>query len=252
MISFYPQYNPALDPPDGHIDYLAVIENGNDFLPLVQRRKYLLRQIQPPPYPRKSTALAKMVSNLPAGKGWSLDANTAADLCDGTYDSFCSRAKNSKCLLYAHNDYRGGLIGDGLSGWLLMTLKDVKHGTIIVRLIGNGVNGNTKTKGWKCENNAETCDNPLSEDEANAEKGGKGAEECDDYTFEFSIDGRRTTWSKTEVDENNIEVERLVNLYVLKNETNMSPDGMDIELGFRIGGSCGRRASFQFSHVYWA
>lgn len=246
------KYNPAFDPPDGHIDYLAIVENGIDFLPLLQRRKYLLRQIQPPPLPRTSANEAKMVSGLPPGKGWSLDAAAAADLCDGTYDSFCSRANNSDCLLYAHNDYRGSLIGDGLSGWLLMTLKNVRQGTIIVRVAGGGAYGNAKTKGWKCENNAEICDSPLSEAEAMTEKLGKDEEECTDYTFEFSIDGILTTWSSEEAIANKREVERLISLYVLKNETNMAPDGMDVELGFRIGGSCGRRFSVQFSHVYWA
>ena len=246
-------YNPAMDPPDGHVDFVAIMESGNDFQPLPMRRKYLTNQIQPPSMER--VAAEKRVSGLPPGKGWDLIVNPAADNCDGTYDSFCNRGAHSACLLYAHNDGRGNLQGDGLSGWLHMTLKDVRHGAIIIKLENQGGFANKRTLGWKCENNADTCDNPMSEEDANRIKVlGKQEKPCTDYTFEFAIDGEITKWSDEEFSQKLIKFQRVVQLYVLKNDPSFVPEGQtkDVEVSIRIGGNCGRSRTWGFSHIYWA
>jgi hypothetical protein len=225
---------------------VAIIENGVDFTPLPARQKYLLSQLQPPPLTRANK------SGLPAGQGWDSSIAAAADNCDGTYDSFCERGEDNTCLLYGHNDYRGNLVGDGLSGWLLMTLNDVKHGAIFVLVSKAGPYTNKKTLGWKCENNAESCEKPLSEDEANAAVG--TVSDCTDFAFEFSIDGKVTTWTSEQLTNQTLEAERLIKIVPLLDDRSFAPKGktMDVELGIRVGGTCGRSAAVALSHVYWA
>lgn len=227
---------------------MAIVENGVDFTPLPARQKYLLSQLQPPPLQRRA-----MISGLPAGQGWdSSSIAAAADNCDGTYDSFCNRGEDSNCLLYGHNDNRGNLVGDGLSGWLLMTLNDVKHGAIFLLASKAGAYSNSKTLGWKCENNAETCKKPLSEDEANATQ--KKVSDCTDFAFEFSINGKVTTWTAEELKAQTVEAERLVNIVLLLDDRSFVAEGKttDVELGIRVGGTCGRSSTVSLSHVYWA
>lgn len=244
-------YNPAFDPPDDKdVDYVAIIENGNDFLPMTARHEYLLTQIRPPKVERHAPR-----SNLPAGKGWFYSGVAAADNCDGSYSSFCNRGADKDCLLYAHNDGRGGLYGDGLSGWILMTLSDMQHGLIIVALNEGGAHTNTKTLGWKCENNEANCKNPISDEESNSsEKTPKNQEPCKDYTVEFSVNGKVTTLPSETFKEQIQTIERTVDLSVVLNDENFVPEGQsqDVEFGIRMGGSCGRSNTLKFSFVYWA
>ncbi len=47
--------------------------------------------------------------------------------------STCKRAATNDCLLYGHNDGRGLLQGDGLSGWLVFTLPELKEGLVFIK-----------------------------------------------------------------------------------------------------------------------
>lgn len=57
----------------------------------------------------------------PSGLGWGLITASGPDQCDGSFDSFCGRS-HTPCLLLGFNDIRGGLVFDGLSGWLILKL----------------------------------------------------------------------------------------------------------------------------------
>ncbi len=48
--------------------------------------------------------------------------------------STCKRSKGDTCLLYGHNDGRIGIMGDGLSGWLVVTLPELKEGLVFARM----------------------------------------------------------------------------------------------------------------------
>lgn len=63
------------------------------------------------------------------GYGWWRDTHPGN--CDGSWWSTCDRSQRNACLLYGHNDGRGGLQGDSYSGWLVMNLEDVKEGECI-------------------------------------------------------------------------------------------------------------------------
>jgi hypothetical protein len=72
------------------------------------------------------------------GQGWgisSVNGEEVTGYCDGSPMSFdCKRSKNRNCLLSGQNDARGSITGDGLSGWLVITVPDVKEGLIFAKL----------------------------------------------------------------------------------------------------------------------
>jgi hypothetical protein len=101
---------------------------------------------------------------------------------------------------------------------------------------------NTRTTGWTCENNADTC--PTSVPDAPA-----SAPACTDYTFEFAINGKITKWTHDEFTANVIAVARLVDIRVLMSDPTVKGD---VEVAIRVGGNCGRSATIGLSHIYWA
>jgi hypothetical protein len=109
-----PDINPNLHPPPDAIDVLNIIEAGVDF------KANLL-----PDYTQhlKRPKFDKSPS-VPVGKGNYL--NTYAGFCDGSVDSWCKRSADEKCLLYAHNDGRNGILMNSVSGWMVLNLPDLK------------------------------------------------------------------------------------------------------------------------------
>ena len=72
------------------------------------------------------------------GEGWASHGHPAG-FCDGTSNAVCYREKGAKsnhCLMSGHNDARGVMKGDGLSGWLVLQLKDVTEGIFMARMEG--------------------------------------------------------------------------------------------------------------------
>jgi len=67
------------------------------------------------------------------GLGWSLDS-TSTGYCDGSPMSADCKRTDHDCLLYGHNDARNVLSGDGLSGWLVIDVPDVKEGLIFAKI----------------------------------------------------------------------------------------------------------------------
>ena len=57
-----------------------------------------------------------------------------AGFCDGTANSQCHREPAYKCLASGHNDGRGYIIGDALSGWLVFRLRNVTKGIPMARV----------------------------------------------------------------------------------------------------------------------
>ena len=87
------------------------------------------------------------------GEGWTVLGHPAG-FCDGTSNAECHREPFSTCLMSGHNDARGILKGDGLSGWLVFDLKDVKEGIFMARVESwHQYNSNPRTENWEAVNN---------------------------------------------------------------------------------------------------
>ena len=282
-------YLDVLDPPKSSVDVLSIVENGIDFVPNRIRTEILAGYHAPVRRARSLTSAAStsqsyenyepdrkpITSGLEPGQGWYIKTKSAPDNCDGSYDSFCGRSWDNECLLSGHNDMRGGLGFDSYSGWLVMNLENVIHGIIMIRVEDWwGANDNERTKNWSCENmnlhkncsmaNRRELHNRQTEQiNDNAESTSQsiqhrklGEPSCDNFHFEFAIDGVITKWDQTAWDKNRRQIQRVVPIWVLSNGakySNITDDspGRDVELALRVTG-CGREKTLGLSHVYWA
>jgi hypothetical protein len=268
-------HNPSLDPVG--VDVLRIIENGRDYSPILGRKRRIAeRQL----YQSKERIEGGSVNpDIKPGLGWELDTNTAPDNCDGSYDSFCGRSNATTCLLYGHNDYRGGLKFDSLSGWLIMNLEQLQHGLIIVKIEDWHYDAVRPTASWTCPNNDCGRDlrrgadmavsqrrNPVLVDEETVAESSsdsmraisrnlkpKVPDYCAEFKFEFAIDGRITTWPLEEWQKREGKAQRVVQLWTLLDDPKFVADGRprDVELALRMLG-CGRTKIFKLTHVYWA
>ena len=95
------------------------------------------------------------------GEGWSVTLGKQG-FCDGTLNSQCGRPKSEQCLMSDHNDGRGTMMGDGLSGWLVLQLKDITEGLFLARMEPwQQYNSNPQTDGWAEVNNGRSDDERI-------------------------------------------------------------------------------------------
>jgi hypothetical protein len=248
---------PFLEEPCGEVDYLNIVENGVDFVPNMARIQTAASQGR------------RMMNNeqigdrklanpaIVPGLGWTLNTHSAPHLCDGSYDSFCGKEKENNCLLYGHNDNRGGIFFDSYSGWLIVNLANLKHGLLVLRLESWHEAGRAKrTEGWECENNA--CDPSQRRLESTLQAPNSTAVEtrrlakvpfCDAYKFEFIIDGQMNSWNGTETLSHKQGEDHFFTL--LDDPDFMKGESRDVELAIRSTG-CGRTKTLQLTHIYWA
>lgn len=270
----------VFDAPGKQLDVLSILENGGDFLPNPARRHALLGRRLPTRRSLTGNATSgaqnnqrrAITSGLEPGQGWGILTKSAPDNCDGSWDSFCGRSADNDCLLNGHNDLRGGLGFDSYSGWMIVNLYKVKHGIIIIRVEDWWGPGNVKrTAGWNCENNkncpeaatkaADTTDQPrqrqvLESPRPHSEEDRRGLGEnpnrCSDFTFEFAIDGKVTSWDRTAWDANRKQIQRVAHMWLLMDDSNYTGgEEKDVELAIRLTG-CQRETTFGLSHIYWA
>ena len=294
-------YIPIFDPPDDAVDVLSKVERGPPFCPLVA-----------PSYlhwyyddnlnhnlgnGRKLNRNIDQSTFVP-GQGIRLDAQVG--FCDGTLDSFCSRSTHQPCLLRSHNDHRGGLYFDSYSGWIIMDVPHVELGMVIIKMeTWHPPNEVEKTKGWKSINNEMTEEDggsrrmyddegaflevkeqddfdPNKEDERIL--GAKAVEYCDEFRFEYSIDGVVTRLNSTEfrarnqgIGQNN-EVITLSHGETPKKKKKLqqrhraddeeeddnddeksteSTSGKTVQVAIRMIG-CGQSKVYKLTHIYWA
>ena len=75
-------------------------------------------------------------------------------VCDGSSHHWCDKIGGSSCLMTGSQDNRGTVCFNSFSGWLVVDVKDVKHGFIGARMEawgGTGADG--ATEGWTEVNN---------------------------------------------------------------------------------------------------
>ncbi|GKY98310.1 hypothetical protein MPSEU_000788600 [Mayamaea pseudoterrestris] len=257
------------DPPIGEVNSLQVIENGHEFTVNLARKKHVDMLANASPIEFKSKDF------MPPGRGLALiDTPAASDNCDGTYDSWCNRGAEESCLLHHHNDGRGGMAFDGLSGWLVMNLANVQEGFIAIKMELWRSGGSPATENWTCENNV--CDSEaggthgdrllqasgsygtmqrpddVRNGPARSLGGAKVPQPCPDYKFQFAVDGEITTWDAETFKANKVSVQRVVDVFQLVDNKNMTHgEPRDVELAIRLTG-CDRLLTYSLTHVYWA
>ncbi|KAL9186839.1 hypothetical protein ACHAXT_010559 [Thalassiosira profunda] len=184
-------------------------------------------------------------SKITPGQGWASE-NHPAGFCDGTSNAICYREKTNHCVLSGHNDARGVMKGDALSGWLVLNFKDMKEGIVMARMEPwHKHNSNARTEGWTAVNNGEDEGRRML-------KGGQPLHES--FTFEVAVNGV-TQYKHNTTQFNDHCVNPGYNLVIcvlwddalaLKNEK------QDVEFAMRITGDGGRAALLGMTQIYWA
>jgi hypothetical protein len=270
-------HNPDLDPIG--LDLLSIVENGGEFASLLGRRRRIAEMQQQRSKVRVTEGSVN--ADIQPGRGWELDTYSAPDNCDGSYDAFCGRSKDARCLLSGQNDYRGGLKFDSLSGWLILNLEQFRHGLILVKIEDWHSYDVGLTGGWDCENDdcrqdalrgSTTAKEPPQQGESAVSlkdaigparaliQSSPSPQYCPDFRFEFAIDGNVTTWTLEEWRNRERKADpraqraNSVLLWTLLDDPTFIRQGdppRDVELAIRMLG-CQRRTSFKLTHVYWA
>lgn len=253
----------VVEVPYGNSDYLAVVENG---LP------YWEFDAPAPPLPvaRTGNQLIKVTvdaegEEIVPGLGWGVTTLSSPESCNGTYDSFCGRGADNPCLLYGHNDFRGGLTFDSLSGWGVFTLRNLKHGMIFVKMDSwRKPEENPVTEEWT-EVNKDGGGRSLSVS-SHEHKGNDGLGMghrgnlrkmtegfCPDLVLEFAV-GEKVIQIKSDdiLGEKHSLVQRVVQIWTVLNDPDFTKgETLDVELGIRLRG-CERQNVFWLTHIYWA
>lgn len=229
--------NPMFDIPQGHVDVLAILNNGRKFPDGPSSRRRRRRLTEAPAARRANDAIVP-------GKGHQLAHPVG--YCDGTYNAICGRTAENKCLLNGHHDARGGLKFHEYSGWIVMEIPKVKEGIIMIKLETWHWPEEVKiAEGWTTVNNERNL--------RSRELKRKPPEYCDDFHFDFAVDGKMTTYDKDQFQEANKNIQRVVEVFTMMNDPTYVKEGEEknIELAIRMRG-CGNRKVFSLTHVYWA
>jgi hypothetical protein len=237
--------NPMFDVPDGQVDVLAILNNGRKF----------------PDNERARQLFSRAADKIVPGKGYELNGHPVG-YCDGSYNAICGRSADNSCLLYAHHDSRGGLFFHEYSGWIVMEVPKVKHGIIVIKLeTWHWPDEVSVAKDWRTVNNERNLQT-MPAMEPDYDDVGEGEDRnlkrrpnpyCDDFHFDFAVDGKITTYNVTEFREANNAIQRAVECFTMLDDPKYVNEGeeKDVELAIRMRG-CGNSKAFSLTHVYWA
>ncbi|KAL7570024.1 hypothetical protein ACA910_017066 [Epithemia clementina (nom. ined.)] len=252
-------YIPELDPPEGQLDVLAIVENGVSFQRNLARVHDSAQDMQGRDFSQLQGKGSKHNPDITGGRGWQFRNNhvsAGSDNCDGELGSWCRRSGG--CLLYGHNDGRVGLVFDGFSGWMIFNLQKVEHGVIMIQMHSVISYAPGATVGWFSENDVDPCKSGALADNAAAHSdttthprmlNAKAPPFCDDFKFEYAVDGNIISWDKDEFVRRENHAQRVVQFWTLMDDS--SWDGpRDVELAIRVTG-CGRDKPMELTHIYW-
>jgi len=241
---------PSVHVPEGEIDVEKIAGFTN------QKRVLSSSQVT-------NTTTSRSLENIVPGSLW--DVQSWIGHCDGTEKSYtCNRQVGNPCFLSGHNDYRGQIVGDEYSGWLVMNLKDVKEGIIVlkfhawinVKVCGQCVN--TLTRGMDGRNlRVQSLSREKHSESSNLEydnierqlKVDPDTVIPDTFLFDFAINGKITTWNKDEFLKRRVKIQRVVELFTIMDDPSWKSG--DVELAIRTRGA-GRVQDLALTHVYWA
>jgi len=198
---------PFMHPPDGEIDVLNIVEMGTFFEP-----------VNVPDYSSGiyKTPAFENPPKVPVGKGLGILGKPGDPFCDGSVYSWCSRGRGDVCPLYGHNDSRNAIVFDGFSGWMVFNLPDVRNGYIAIKYHSwHGSDSVPATNGWNSMNNERnrilvqqevirTHVRKINNNQSHRDL----APFCDEFEFEYAIDGTIVTLSLAEwqVRSKNVQV----------------------------------------------
>ena len=233
-------FNSDLHPPPGAIDVLNIVEAGVDFVPTLN-----------PDYVNSYYNVPKFAETpkISFGRGVGLSTVAGDEYCDGSADSFCKKGSSDTCLLAGTNDARNALVLDGYSGWTVLNIPDLKYGYIALKLDTNrDANSNPKTENWSSENDG----NKSYQIRTRMLKDDPPQEYCEEFKFEYAIDGVITSLSKDEFLGRLHKVQRVVETITILKDPNFTGGiEKEVEIALRLTG-CGRVKTFHLSHVYWS
>ena len=164
-------------------------------------------------------------------------------------------------MLYGHNDGRKGLKFCGYSGWLVFNIPDLKNGKIVVKFESWHFPPEALPyeEGWETINNERMLGSLIDEEDFywNSTSLGRKLKQqpkpwCDEFKFEYAIDGKITTLGKDQWLEKKKDVQRVVETQVLLDDPKYTGGKeKEVEVAIRITG-CGHDKVFNLNHVYWS
>jgi hypothetical protein len=279
---------PIYNPPDRPAPWTVPPNKEEPFAPLIGAARRLKATTTHAQDTRKvitTRALDIVADNSTITPGLGLQVSWPTQgICDGTSHSWCDKTAESKCLMGGSQDSRGSICFNGLSGWLVFDLKNVKHGFIGARMEAwRGVGEVPITNGWTEVNNGgqgnydkrgrerrlhemyqkeqrqvgyhrmrqEIEQDIAAEDDPNRHRQLGGGQSCGagEYTFEFAINGVITTWTKAQFCDHYTRL--AYNLDAIKFMDDDSLIGDNIELAMRLTPDS-VRSTMCITHLYWA
>lgn len=184
------------------------------------------------------------------GQGWVVFEGGSEEVtgyCDGSpMSSDCKRSANRNCLLSGQNDGRTRVSGDSLSGWLIVTVPDVKEGLIFARMEWWSPRRLPHTDGWTEVNNGIAYDQ-----DGGRLLGGKVEDWPDDFFVDIAVNGKIIkTYNYEEMKAKIGEIAYNESYYPLMDDKDVTGD---VELGIRLRSEKDPRvASMAVTHIYWA
>ena len=192
--------------------------------------------------------------NVTAGLGWMMH-NPISGYCDGSSQSTCSRSKDSNCLLAGHNDHRdSGLLGDDLSGWLILLIPSVREGIILARFDTKVPSGaNTVTEGWSEVNNGAVAGSGSGQRQRDLAIG-------QDFVLDVAIGDSIKSYPMNEFQRMGIKVADDMVLHLLMSSKDdldtdggdTGSEGVNVQVAIRIRSNNKRSSSIMLTHIYYA
>ena len=256
--------NPATMVPEGAVDVRSIVSKRRRVIRNLSSEASTEEPSMPQIHSTESKSIRRRADEaIVPGRGWGVYGEPLG-FCDGTPNSVCGRQRSNNCLLYGHNDGRGGIHGDGLSGWLVMNLEGVKEGIVIMNIdFWHGVV--PRTEGWTQVNDGKRQLSGVTDSFSNYDSVEGIAEEehhralgrpiypPESLIFDYAINGKITTLTQPELLEKMKLAQRVVQLLTILDDEEMAKSGQvqNIELAIRFRG-CERNCDITVNHVYWA
>jgi hypothetical protein len=231
-------HNPCFDPEDGVANIVGVVSGRRQLLeepmevfddllsgmPEAFARVQASRQAEKEEIPPQDIHPRELES-LETGPGWHV-ANESPGQCDGEYTSICGRQTSSTCPLLGYHDSSGQVRGDEAAGWLVLEIPNVEMGLIMFGLV------------LETQSRLRHAD-PI-------------AGLPDSFSFDVSLDGKVTTWSKSEfVEHYRRQLQRTFDGLVLLDDPLFTTEAKPVEVAIRIR-NCGAACRVGITHAFWA